>query len=167
MPDMGDLSEIRGAVLAQRVPVMLDAADVALALDISEAAVRNRFDDWSVCGDRYMVRAAEVRSALLAMKPAEPVLVAARACRSCRGPLPIGARRSQRFCSKRCSEMTLTARAALPQNSPPEKSSVSAPIDGTPIGVFDQGMGGSTSAARVAYLGPKNAHSASRGENRA
>jgi hypothetical protein len=163
----GDLSEIRGAVLAGRVPVMLDAADVAHALDISEAAVRSRFDDWSVCGDRYMVRAAEVRSALLAMKSAEPTPVAARTCLSCRRPLPVGARRSQRFCSKRCSEMTLTARAALPQNSPPKKSSVSAPIDGTPFGVFDQGMGGRPTAGSVGHPFPENAHSAARGDNRA
>src|SRR5262249_62283070 len=80
----GDLSQIRRAVLGHEVPVMLDVEEAAIALDMSVTAARNRFADWSVCGDRYMVRAAEVRAALRAMKPSGKIFrMVERACPSC------------------------------------------------------------------------------------
>jgi endogenous inhibitor of DNA gyrase (YacG/DUF329 family) len=140
----GELSQIRRAILDHEVPVMLDVEEAAIALDMSVTAARNRFADWSVCGDRYMVRAAEVRAALRAMRPAKaPPAAAVRPCLSCRGPLPVGSRRSRRFCSKRCSEMTLTARAALASKSASENSRVSAGIDGPPSARTGKTLGGS------------------------
>src|SRR5215813_4777128 len=129
----GDLSQIRRAVLGHEVPVMLDVEEAANALDMSVTAARNRFADWSVCGDRYMVRAAEVRAALRAMKPSGKIFrMVERACRSCRGPLPAGARRSQRFCSKRCKDMPPNARAALLQKQASENPRDSLPLYGLP-----------------------------------
>jgi hypothetical protein len=102
-----DLGELRRQVRNRAVPVLMDAADAAVVLDISVHAVLERFDNMVMAGDRYLVRAEEVRGALPA-----PVSrpVAALACLSCGEPLPTGARR---FCSPRCARLTPSGRARL------------------------------------------------------
>src|SRR5438094_8856756 len=108
-----ELADIRQSFIEFKVPVLLDAAEAAIPLDLTEQQVRNRFDNYVMVGERYLVRTVEIRLALLAMKPKSVAPRTERVCRSCRAPLPAG---KSRFCSPRCSRMTPTARAALLAN---------------------------------------------------
>jgi predicted nucleic acid-binding Zn ribbon protein len=104
-----DLAEIRQDIIGGRCPVLMDAADAAIALDRSAHSVREDFDNMVMAGDRWLVRAAEVRDILVAMQP-KPKAPAPRLCLSCEEPLQL---RQRRFCSTRCSELTPTGRARL------------------------------------------------------
>ena len=106
-----ELGEWRRSIIAGDCPVLLDADEVATVLDITERQARERFANCIVAGDtnRHLIRAVEFRAELLAMRaPYRPApVVTVTTCKSCGGPLPIGARRGTRFCGKRCADMTL------------------------------------------------------------
>jgi len=105
-----ELGELRRQIIARTVPVLMDAADVAVALDISEHAVWERFDNMVMAGDRCLVRAEEVRAAVLAMRPKPAPKIVVALCLSCGDALPPGTRR---FCSPRCARLTPSGRARL------------------------------------------------------
>lgn len=74
----------------------------------------------------HQSRDVEVADLLAMRAPYRPQpAVAKQACKSCGGPLPLGARRGNRFCGKRCAAMTPSQRAGYvkslllktPQNS--------------------------------------------------
>jgi hypothetical protein len=103
-----ELGQLRRSIIEGTCPVLLDAFDVAVALDISERAVLDRFDNMIVAGDRWLIRAADVRRLLLAMrlKPEPPK--PERRCSVCDLDLQPGQRR---FCCPAHAAMTLNARA--------------------------------------------------------
>jgi hypothetical protein len=135
---MSDLADLRRGFIDGSVPILVEASEAAVVLDISERAVWERYDNAIVARgsrpadlDRHLVRSSQVKLALLAMKrPFQTAKPApAKVCLSCGDPLPAGARRSTRFCSKRCSGMTPSARASLREKRALENPAFSLALD--------------------------------------
>lgn len=129
----GELRELRRDIVDGQCPVLLDAAEVAVVLDTSERAVWERFDNLVMAGDRCLIRAAEVRPLLVAMRPAAPIRPPQRRCLVCDDALKPGQRK---FCCTVHAEMSLTARVRYrEQKLASENPRVSAGVSPTAMGV--------------------------------
>jgi hypothetical protein len=117
-----ELGQLRRSIIEGTCPVLLDAFDVAVALDISERAAVDRFDNMVMAGDRWLIRAAEVRPLLLAMRPVPEPPKPERRCYVCDVELQPGQRR---FCSPAHAAMTLNARARYREKMASKNSRVS------------------------------------------
>jgi hypothetical protein len=144
---------LRRSIIAGDCPVLLDADDVATVLDITERQARERFTNRIVAGDtnRHLIRTVEVRAVLLAMRaPYRPApIVTVTTCKSCGGPLPIGARRGTRFCGKRCADMTPSQRARLRQIDLSENSAETLTFETPTAAISGAAMGVNASAATL------------------
>jgi hypothetical protein len=158
-----ELGELRRSIIARDCPVLMDAGEVAVILDITERQARDRFENCIVAGDtnRHLIRTVEVRQALLAMKSpyrAAPIVIVTT-CKSCGGPLPVGARRGTRFCGTRCAKMTPSQRARLRQVGPFENPAETLGIETVPAAIAGAAMAGTLPAGTPGHpepFGPTN-----------
>lgn len=131
----GELRELRRVILWNQCPVLLDAAEVAVVLDISERAVWERFDNLVMAGDRCLVRAAEVRPLLRPKRLT--VAHPQRRCLVCDKPV------QRKFCCTAHERMSLTARVRYREQKLAEENArfsagVSDPRVAEPAGAWGE-----------------------------
>jgi hypothetical protein len=146
-----ELGEMRRSIIAGDCPVLFDADEFAIVLDMTERQVREQFENRIVAGDtsRHLIRAVEVHAALLAMRAPyrSAPIVTVTTCKSCGGPLPLGARRGTRFCGPRCAKMTPSQRARLAEKTASPNSAETLGIETATGAIAGAAMGVGAPAA--------------------